>query len=65
MNDNVFMGIKKAVENKQMKFGEIVISLKFHDERIAAYSITTTERKNCNVNAKKHNTEEKQDDQTA
>jgi len=65
MNDNVFMGIKKAVENKQMKFGEIVISLKFHDGRIAAYSITTTERKNCNVNAKKHNTEEKQDDQTA
>ncbi|MEE3434367.1 MAG: hypothetical protein VZQ47_02275 [Treponema sp.] len=58
MNDTIFFNIKKAVENKQVKFGEIAISLKFHDGRIAAYTITTTERKNCNVNSRNTKSEE-------
>lgn len=64
MNDNIFLSIKKDVERKGIYYGDISITLKYHDGRIAAYSITTTEWKNCNVNAKNHSSEEKQNDQT-
>ena len=65
MNNSIFFNLKKDVEDKKVKFGEIIITLKYHDGRISAYSITTTERRNCNVNAKNHNNEEAQNAQTA
>lgn len=52
MNEQVFSEIKKAVERKGIYYGEIVITCQYHDGEIRAFSITTTERVNCNKNAK-------------
>ena len=52
MNEQVFSEIKKAVERKGIYYGEIVITCHYHDKRVTAYSITVTERRNCNKNAK-------------
>lgn len=52
MNEDVFVEIKKDVERKGIYFGEIIISCTYHDSRIVSYSITTTERRNCNKKAK-------------
>ena len=52
MNDAIFSSIRKDIERKGIYYGEIVISCQYHDGHITAYSITTTERKNCNKNAK-------------
>lgn len=52
MNEQVFSEIKKAVERKGIYYGEIVITCQYHDGAIRAFSITTTERVNCNKNAK-------------
>ncbi len=52
MNDAVFSEIKQDVERKGIYYGEIIISCQYHDGRISSYSITTTERRNCNKNAK-------------
>lgn len=52
MNDDVFSEIKQDIERKGIYYGEIIISCQYHDGRISSYSITTTERRNCNKNAK-------------
>ena len=52
MNELVFNEIKNAVERKGIYYGEIVITCQYHDGDIRAFSITTTERVNCNKNAK-------------
>lgn len=48
MNDAVFSEIKQDVERKGIYYGEKIISCQYHDGRISSYSITTTERRNCN-----------------
>jgi hypothetical protein len=58
MNDNIFLSIKNDVERKGIYYGDISITLKYHDGRIAAYTITTTERKNCTGNSRNTKTEE-------
>ena len=58
MNDIIFNEIKQSVEKKRIYYGEIIISCQYHDGRIASYSITTTERKNCNKNSKQNNIRE-------
>lgn len=52
MNDQIFNEIKNDIERKGIYYGEIVITCHYHDGRVTAYSITTTERRNCNKNAK-------------
>lgn len=52
MNDTIFSAIRQDIERKGIYYGEIVISCQYHDGRITAYSITTTERRNCNKNAR-------------
>ena len=52
MNDQIFNEIKNDIERKGIYYGEIVITCHYHDGRVTAYSITTTERRNCNENAK-------------
>lgn len=52
MNDDVFSEIKQDIERKGIYYGEIIISCQYHDGRISSYSITTTERRNCNKNVK-------------
>lgn len=52
MNDRIFNEIKDDIERKVIYYGEIVITCHYHDGRVTAYSITTTERRNCNKNAK-------------
>lgn len=47
MNDNVFAAIKQDIERKGIYYGDIILSLKFHDGRISTYTITTTEKRNC------------------
>ena len=49
MNDNVFAAIKKDIERKGLYYGEIILSMKFHDGRISTYTITTTEKRNCEI----------------
>lgn len=53
MNDNVFNSLRQDVEKKNVRHGEISITLKFHDGRIDFYTLTTTERKNCNTATEK------------
>lgn len=53
MNDAIFTAIKNDVERKNLYYGEISISLTYHDGRISAHTIQTTERRNCNKNAHK------------
>ncbi|MBO4859768.1 MAG: hypothetical protein J5527_14735 [Treponema sp.] len=52
MNEEIFNEIKEDIRRKGIYYGEIVISCHYHDGRICTYSITTTERRNCNKNAK-------------
>ncbi len=52
MNEDIFNEIRKDVERKGIYYREIIISCKYHDSRIVSYTITTTERRNCNKNAK-------------
>lgn len=52
MNDSIFSAIRQDIERKSLYYGEIVLSLQYHDGRVTAYTITTTERRNCNVNKK-------------
>lgn len=47
MNDNVFAAIKQDIERKGIYYGDIVLSLTYHDGRVTSYTITTTERRNC------------------
>jgi sulfite exporter TauE/SafE len=47
MNDTVFSAIKQDIERKGIYYGDIVLSLTYHDGRITSYTITTTERRNC------------------
>ena len=47
MNDNVFAAIKQDIERKGIYYGDINLSLTYHDGRITSYTITTTERRNC------------------
>lgn len=44
--------IKKDIERNHPRYGEITISLIFHDGRITSYTITTSERHNMNQNFK-------------
>jgi len=53
MNDEVFAAIKEDINHKGLYYGEIAITLTYHDGRISAYTIQTTERRNCNKNAHK------------
>ena len=52
MNDSTFNAIRQDIERKSLYYGEIALSLQYHDGRITAYTITTTERRNCNANKK-------------
>ena len=52
MNDQIFNEIKNDIKRKGIYYGEIVIPCHYHGGRVSAYSITTTERRNCNKNAK-------------
>lgn len=52
MNEIIFKEIKQDIERKCIYYGEIIISCQYHDGRISSYSITTTERRNCNKNNK-------------
>lgn len=48
MNEDIFAAIKTDIERKGIYYGEISVSIRYHDGRISAYFITTTERHNCN-----------------
>ncbi len=52
MNDNVFAAIKQDIERKGIYYGDIVLSLTYHDGRITSYTITTSERRNCDKSKK-------------
>ena len=52
MNDNVFAAIKQDIECKGIYYGDIVLSLTYHDGRITSYTITTSERRNCDKSKK-------------
>ena len=52
MNDIIFNSIRQDIERKSLYYGEIVLSLQYHDGRVTAYTITTSERRNCNVTKK-------------
>ena len=52
MNDQIFNEIKNDIKRKGIYYGEIVITCHYHDGRVSAYSITRTERRNYNKNAK-------------
>ena len=48
MNEDIFAAIKTDIERKGIYYGEISVSIRYHDGRISTYFITTTERYNCN-----------------
>ena len=52
MNEAIFNSIRQDIERKSLYYGEIVVTLQYHDGRITSYTITTTERRNCNANKK-------------
>lgn len=49
MNESIFSAIRQDIERKSLYYGEIVLSLQYHDGRITSYTITTSERRNCNL----------------
>lgn len=50
MNELTLKNIIQDIERKNIYYGEITITCQFHDGRITSYTITTTERRNCNIN---------------
>ncbi len=53
MNEDIFTAIKTDIERKGIYYGEISVTIRYHDGRISTYFITTTERYNCNKNVSK------------
>lgn len=47
IQEKVLNSIKEDIERKGLYYGEIILSMKFHDGRITTYTITTTEKRNC------------------
>lgn len=60
MSEEIFMAIKADIERRGIYYGEISVTLKFHDGRVDFYTVTTTERRNCGNGNRKNTRKEKE-----